>query len=448
MRSTLLLSLAFGLATSSPLEKRQKIEFQSVAAAAESVIATLPAAALGPTNVGVVATTQPPATSAYNLPSAVSQATSSITVANSPNVSLAPTTIPGNAKSVAAKRDIEERDASSAAATTTSCAQYTGKGPVVASTVISDWVKDPILTAAATDAPTPTGYTQAFSNLPGSLQMMGYLTVKSLDSYDTVKCADYCNNDPLCMGFDVYYERDPGANTTCSLPDKNPPSITFIGCTLYGFHVNGSLATNTGQWRDNFQVAITASNGYNKIGVKNPDIYNNIPGFYPPVELGNASIDALFWPPAVFQDKDALGRSKLYTYMGMRSLQQPYDPRVCASICSQQTATNAAHPDTNADGTQTYRPCNFFTAYVLAKNDIPVGLQCAFYMLPWNTTYATNTGYYDYPHWPNRDVSNRYTIYNSLAFTANTFGTDKADFGRNDTLKTAYLADPNAWKLS
>ncbi|KAK8191597.1 hypothetical protein IWZ00DRAFT_285769 [Phyllosticta capitalensis] len=442
MRSTLLLSLAFGLAASSPLEKRQKIAFQSVAAAAESVIATLPAAALGPTNVGVVATTQAPATSAYNLPSAISKATSSITVANSPNTSLAPTSLPANAKS-AAKRELEQRD--SAAASSTSCATYTGKGPVVTSSP-SAWINDPALTSAATNAPVPTGYVQAdgFQNLKGSLQMMGYLTVKSLDTYDTQACANYCDNEPLCMGFDIYYERDPAANTTCS-PGKNPDSITFIGCTLYGFHVNASLATNTGQWRDNFQVVITASNGYNKVGVKHPGIYDNIPGFSKPVELGNASIDALFWPPAVFDSVDAAGNNKLYTYMGMRSLQQPYDARVCASICSAQTAANKNSPDKQ---TGTYMPCNFFTAYVLAKNDVPVGLQCAFYMLPWNTTYATNTGYYDYPNWPKQDVSNHYTIYNSMAFTASSFAQGTADFGNNNTLAGSYWTNPNAFHSS
>ena len=58
----------------------------------------------------------------------------------------------------------------------------------------------------------------------------------------------------------MYIERDPSVD-----PNKdncpNPPSTTNFKCTLWGVPVTVEEATNKGQYRDDFQVVITGSNG-------------------------------------------------------------------------------------------------------------------------------------------------------------------------------------------
>lgn len=69
----------------------------------------------------------------------------------------------------------------------------------------------------------------------------------------------------------------------------------------------------------------------------------------------------------------------------------PFDPSLCAAACDAQTAFDRQHlADANGD----YKPCNFFTAYILTKNEIPLGTYCALYTQSWPSNYATNTGYW------------------------------------------------------
>lgn len=73
---------------------------------------------------------------------------------------------------------------------------------------------------------------------------------------------------------------------------------------------------------------------------------------------------------------------KLYT--------SAYDPSLCAAACQAQTAYDRA--TAAADGT--YKPCNFFNSYILAKNNVPQGTYCSFYTRSWSDEYAVNTGYW------------------------------------------------------
>ena len=58
----------------------------------------------------------------------------------------------------------------------------------------------------------------------------------------------------------MYIERDPSLDpNTDDCP--NPPSTTNYKCTLWGAPVVAEEATNKGQWRASFEVAITGSNG-------------------------------------------------------------------------------------------------------------------------------------------------------------------------------------------
>ncbi|KAH7045906.1 hypothetical protein B0J12DRAFT_701049 [Macrophomina phaseolina] len=375
MRAAVFLPLAIGLAAAGPVQKRQDMNFAQIAAERADEIAAIDPANLGPIDPIVEATTVAAATSAYDAASAIAAATSAV-----------------------ASAVVEKRSAATDCPTI-----YTGYGPVVTASP-SVWVSDAALTAPATAATVaPSGYVAAngFNNLQGSLQEMGYLT----------KCADYCDAEDLCMGFDIYFERDPATDTGCA-PNKNPDSITTIGCTLYAYHVAASLATNKGQWRDNFQVVITGSNGYNKISSKISNTVKAIDGFKAPQDFGTKAVNA----------KPYHGFDSYITY---KTYTDAYDPRLCAKACKTQTAYNIKYP--NRDGT--YKACNYFVAYVLAKNDEPQGIFCSLYALPWNSTWAVNDGYYY--------GSDHYTIYNSLAYTVD----GALDFGHNTAIQDFVYTD-------
>jgi hypothetical protein len=79
------------------------------------------------------------------------------------------------------------------------------------------------------------------------------------------------------------------------------------------------------------------------------------------------------------------------TYNGMRLFNEnPYDPSLCAAACEAQTAFDKQHiVDSNGD----YKPCNFFTSYILTQNGVPLGTYCGLYTQAWDSSYAVNTGY-------------------------------------------------------
>ena len=119
---------------------------------------------------------------------------------------------------------------------------------------------DHSLQAFANNAPTPDGYAVVFTDLSGSLSASNYMGLYTLDSFDTLTCASKCDQASGCQAFNMYIERDPSLDpnsTNC----PNPPSTTNFKCTLWGAPVSAEEATNDGQWRDQFQVVITGSNG-------------------------------------------------------------------------------------------------------------------------------------------------------------------------------------------
>jgi hypothetical protein len=138
-----------------------------------------------------------------------------------------------------------------------------------------------------------------------------------LDSYDTVKCQEYCDTAPSCYAFNVFFERDasviPGDG--CS----DPPSTVNIKCSLWGSPVSSDTATNVGQYQDQFHVVIAGSNGYNKNAA--PPAYA---GFDGPTELGGA-IQA---PSG---------------YIGSSFFSGPYDPSQCAAVCQSTTEFDKEH---------------------------------------------------------------------------------------------------------
>ncbi|KAK6361157.1 hypothetical protein TWF730_004901 [Orbilia blumenaviensis] len=197
---------------------------------------------------------------------------------------------------------------------------------------------------------TANGYYLVFSGLNGATQASSYLTFRSIPVYDTSLCAAKCN--------------------------------TMSGC----IRSTSSSATNTGQWRNGFHVTINNSNGYAKY-----EPYHPVDGFT--VETLAGAINGKRLTP-VGPDP----------YMGYTSIEAS-DPSICAIACEKKTAYNSRHISSQGS----YRSCNFFNFYHLYKNGEGYRTICSFYLIPFDSPYATNHGYSSHG-----DV---YTIAESYGYT-------------------------------
>ncbi|KAH7064002.1 hypothetical protein BKA63DRAFT_428179 [Paraphoma chrysanthemicola] len=256
-----------------------------------------------------------------------------------------------------------------------------GAGPVPGDGSVNAYLNiNNNLRKAARDASTPAGYRREFSDEQAATQQIGYLTYKNLDDgkYNVQKCADFCNSEEFCIGFNIYFERDPKIKPApvCS----NPQPITNVKCSIYGYPVSQGTATNKGQYREKFRVVIVGSNGYSKLNPVCKDA-PTIASFDAPTNL-DAAINA---PLIKKNGKD------YDTYNGMVLFNDfPFDPALCAAACQAQTEYDKKNlVDSNGE----YKPCNFFTSYVLTKNGVPLGTYCALYTQSWDKSYAVNTGY-------------------------------------------------------
>jgi hypothetical protein len=246
---------------------------------------------------------------------------------------------------------------------------------------------DGILRTTAKQAGTPSGYKQSFVDKVGSSQQIGYLTYKNIDSgeYDVQACAKFCDSEKFCLGFNIYYERDPKFEPKDGC--ANPEPITNVKCSIYGYPVAEKAATNEGQWRgpqdasgEAFHVVIAGSNGYSKL---------DVPGTGCKAAPAVADFEAPTNLPAAINAPLDNGKD---TYNGMRLFNNnPYDPSLCAAACKAQTEFDREHL---ADANGNYKPCNFYTSYILTQNDVPLGTYCALYTRSWDSSLAVNTGYY------------------------------------------------------
>jgi len=144
-------------------------------------------------------------------------------------------------------------------------------------------------------------------------------------------------------------------------------SFTNIKCTLWGVPTSKAGATNFGQYREQFQVVIAGSNGYNLVSPVAASL-----NLFNPADTLSAAIN------------------NAATYVGSTYYNQPYDPSVCASVCKTLTATNRAAAQ--AQGLTTYTPCNYFNSFVLAQNNAATGMYCMFHNAPVPKSQATNNG--------------------------------------------------------
>lgn len=120
---------------------------------------------------------------------------------------------------------------------------------------------DAYYSQAAQSAQTPLGFTSVFNNTGASPNADGYLGFTLLPTYDVQTCAEKCNAIAGCTSVNVYFERDPSVDpndASCS----NPPSVTNIKCVWWSSTISSANDVNTGQYRNQFEVAIAGSNGY------------------------------------------------------------------------------------------------------------------------------------------------------------------------------------------
>lgn len=278
--------------------------------------------------------------------------------------------------------------------------------------VNDDFVNDESYRLAANQATRniPSGYTLQFAEVKGSYGgSSSFLGATEFTNYDSAACAAKCDARSDCISYNIFFERDPledQTSDTCSTE-----GATVIKCGLWGVPLVPSSAdefashVNDGQWRRNFRVSITGSNGYSKLSL----------------------------PPVNGYSGQALrGSIQGHYYMGVKSytinpdVKAPvpegtvpsFNPSYCAAACEAQTAYNMRHPGTSG------LACKYFNSYILSKtvNSTPDGdmLACALYSLAPSqypdgvvdqTKIATNYG-------QTRGAA-KYTVSSSYGYTKN-----------------------------
>lgn len=206
---------------------------------------------------------------------------------------------------------------------------------------------------------------------PGALVTTFVSNIQSLTSLD-------------CL-LGIVVERDPSRTPG---PDcQDPDAVANIKCSFWGGPVYSNTATNKGQWRQQFEVAIAGSNGYTSLKTQSVDGYQQ-------ADLKDNAINA------------PLDCNKQGSYMGYQLFTEgALDAKLCAAACQQHNKYAVAHPPANG------RPqlCRFFNTYILLKNEISQGQYCAMYTQRWDNSFATNHG-----QWRGKD---QYTIQYSFSFT-------------------------------
>jgi len=147
--------------------------------------------------------------------------------------------------------------------------------------------------------------------------------------------------------------------------NTNPPSTTVIKASFWGNVLNPIVATNSGQYRKQFQVVIAGSNAYN---VKEVD--TAVTG-YTQTQLNNCAMQAPGTLCTTGQTDSLLARTLTFQ-------DGVLDHSRCQKACDNLTGDNA---------------CKFFTSYMLVTNGKCGVQQCAFYKRAWDpATYCKNYG--------------------------------------------------------
>ncbi|KAK0933617.1 hypothetical protein LTR29_014789 [Friedmanniomyces endolithicus] len=255
--------------------------------------------------------------------------------------------------------------------------QPDGDGPRVTPDTVAAFEAYPEFHSDALKAITPAGYVETFKDLNGSTSANSYITFKTLTSYSVSDCAKLCDNTTLCTAFNIYIERDPSLNPTLNDTAANttgqycpnPSSITNYKCSLWGSSIDATSATNYGDYREQFQVVIVASNGYDKTNNTTPA---PCPGYEAPSNCTGA-----------------ISSGGSYC-LGSHFFPGPYDPSVCGIYAQAQTDTNKAAA--KAKGQSTYVPSNMFNAYMVKKNSVAQGTYCSLFNTVLSGSWASFEG--------------------------------------------------------
>lgn len=238
---------------------------------------------------------------------------------------------------------------------------------------------DPEWTKDATAAVAPKGFERVFTNLNASVSAAHYLGLLTLKSYDAQQCANACACTDGCSAFNLYVERDPSLNPTnndSTAPTvwgyncPNPASMTSFKCTLWGGPISAADATNYGQYREQFDVVIAGSNGYNAVPDNGDCTPHPQPGWGNPHHCSGGGIDG--------------GKH----HCGGHFFPGPFDVRICASFAVAQTQKNR---DACAPG-GSYDAVNFWNAYALKKDGHFWGMYCALFTDKPDNAEGTYTG--------------------------------------------------------
>ncbi|KAI5267413.1 hypothetical protein E4T47_08077 [Aureobasidium subglaciale] len=243
-------------------------------------------------------------------------------------------------------------------------AQPLGSGPPITPDDADTFVKSPVLAGIAKSASTPSGYYEAFDNLQGSVSAAGYRGYKTYTSYDVKKAAADCKAIKGCKAFNIFFERDPSIDPCAT--NKNPPSTTVIKASFWSIPLCAKDATNTGQYREKFQVVIAGSNAYNLI-----DCAGEVDGWKKET-YDECTINA--------EATECTYGGRPDSYIGNSILKGDFMPEYCQAACKAKTASNSLEP------------CNFVTAWAYLLDGQYQYQVCAFYQRYWAPSYCKNRG--------------------------------------------------------
>ncbi|KAF2225200.1 hypothetical protein BDZ85DRAFT_259807 [Elsinoe ampelina] len=219
----------------------------------------------------------------------------------------------------------------------------------------------------ATSALAPAGYTTNFTGQLGSMFSSNYLGYYQLSSYTPSACAAICDSVSACRSFNLYFERDPILNPA-PVQCPNPTAAVSVRCALWGSQITVSQARNIGEWRTDFMVVISGSNGY----------WKNTP---PAAISGYTGPNAL----AGLVNVNTLNGKNVVAGTGYYP--GAYDPSQCSTLCASLTSANKLAAQ--AAGNTTYAACNYVNSAILSVSGVAQGTYCALYTTADVASYAT-----------------------------------------------------------
>lgn len=234
---------------------------------------------------------------------------------------------------------------------------------------------DALANSLSKNAVKPDGYNEMYKQQNASSENIpGYITYLLLPKYDPALCAAKCRNETACVSFNIYFERLPQQIPGPACP--SPPPMQQVKCALYRHSLSSDKPTNSGQFQQQFEVAVVGSNAYSAT----PD--PAIPGYGTPTILGDAAIEA---------PRNCLGES---TYLGVATFTTGgFDATRCVKACDDKNVEEQGIARSNP----AYRAkqCTFWNTYMVLKNGVAVRQECAMYTQPWGKEMATNRGQWD-----------------------------------------------------